>query len=314
MSDTPQPPAEDHPSIEAPGTDSPAGSGPAAEPERVPRIRRTATGEARLIPDLDRPNAWLLILDGAPQSHVDLDDPTHLEFEYARRIAHAADLAPAAGPGEPLDALHLGAGALALPRYLAATRPGSRQTAVEYDGPLAELIAAELPWAGPEPRPEVVVADAREATEAAPAASRDLVVADVFGGDRIPAHLTTVEFLRAAARVLRPDGLYAANLADGGALAFARGQLATAATVFPQLCLIAEPSVLRGRRYGNLVLVASRAELPVPALSRRAAADPFPARVVHGAALTALIGDAAPVTDADARPSPPPPSGAFTVS
>jgi spermidine synthase len=316
MPDPSHPPTNDHHAPITPAaTDSPAADSPTApEPERVPHVLRTATGEARLIPDLDRPQAWILTVNDAPQSHVDLDDPTHLEFEYARRIAHAVDLAPSAPPGEPLTALHLGAGALALPRYLAATRPGSRQTAVEYDGPLAELITRRLPWTGPEPAPELVVADARAATEAAPAASYDLVVADVFGGDRIPAHLTTVEFHRAAARVLRPDGLYAANLADGGDLAFVRGQLATAASVFPQLWLIAEPPVLRGRRYGNLVLLASRAEISVRDLARRASADPFPGRVVHGEALAALIGDATAVTDASARPSPPPPPGAFTLS
>ena len=56
-------------------------------------------------------------------AHVDTADPTHLFFEYLRRIGHVADaFAPA---GAPVRALHLGGGALTLPRYLAATRPGS---------------------------------------------------------------------------------------------------------------------------------------------------------------------------------------------
>ncbi|MGK5500499.1 spermidine synthase-like protein, partial [Streptomyces sp. URMC 125] len=70
-------------------------------------------GTARLLPDVDRARAWLLTVDGAPQSYVDLDDPSHLEFEYTRRIAHVLDLA--APPGAPLDVLHLGGGALTLP-------------------------------------------------------------------------------------------------------------------------------------------------------------------------------------------------------
>ncbi len=275
--------------------------------------RAVALGTAGLLPDVDRPRAWLLTLDGTPQSYVDLDDPAHLEFEYARRLGHVVDTA--AGPGTPLAVLHLGGGALALPRYTAATRPGSPQRVVEIDGPLVDLVAERLPWEGdPGVRIEVTVGDAREALTAAPDASADLVLADVFGGSRVPAHLTSEEFVREAARVLRPGGRYAVNLADGPPLDFARAQAATVRAVFPETCLIAEPSVLRGRRFGNVVLVGSGEPLPTAELTRRLAADPFPARVVHGAELDRLIGDAAPVADSAARPSPPPPDGAFTLS
>ncbi|MER8185189.1 fused MFS/spermidine synthase [Kitasatospora sp. NPDC094015] len=260
------------------------------------------------MPDLDHDGGWLLTLDGTPQSYVDLADPTHLEFEYVQRLAHLADaLAPA---GQPVTALHLGGGALTLPRYLAATRPGSRQRAVEVDGPLVRFVQQQLPWPD---GIEVTVGDARAALAEAPAGSADLLVADVFRGSRTPAHLTTVEFLALAAAALRPGGCYAANLADGPPLAFARAQAATLRAVFPHTCLIAEPSVLRGRRYGNVLLVGSTAELPVEELSRRLAADPFPARLADRAELAALVRGVAPVTDDRAEDSPPPPEGAFSV-
>ncbi|WP_169314045.1 spermidine synthase [Streptomyces piniterrae] len=262
------------------------------------------------MPDVDRPRAWLLTVDGAPQSYVDLDAPTHLEFEYVRRLAHVLD--EAAAPGHPLDALHLGGGALTLPRYLAATRPHSRQHVIDADRGLLALVTEHLPLpdgSGIEVRAQ----DARTALEAAPEASADVIVADVFGGSRVPAHLTSVEYAHAAARVLRPDGLYAANLADSAPFDFLRGQLANFATVFAHLALIAEPSVLRGRRFGNAVLLASRAELPVAALARRVAGDAFPARVEHGPSLRRLIAGAVPVQDAEAVASPVPPDGAFSI-
>jgi spermidine synthase len=275
-------------------------------------VQRTVDlGVARLLPDLDRPRAWLLTMDGAPQSYVDLDDPLFLEFEYVQRLAHAADLA--APSGRPLDALHLGGGALTLPRYLAATRPGSRQRVVELDAALVELVREVLPWEPGGRGISVRTQDARAALLETPDADADLLVADVFGGSRIPAHLTSVEFVREAARVLRPDGLYAANLADGAPLDFARSQLATLQAVFPEVVLIAEPSVLRGRRYGNLVLLAGHRAFPVEDLARRTAADPFPARVVHGDRLDLLVRRARPVTDATAAPSPAPPDGAFSI-
>ena len=46
--------------------------------------------------------------------------------------------------------------------------------------------------------------------------------------------------------------------------------------------MIAEASVLRGRRRGNLVIVGSDQPLPEAALGRAAAGDPFPARLVAG--------------------------------
>ncbi|MEU9116463.1 fused MFS/spermidine synthase [Streptomyces sp. NPDC048483] len=262
------------------------------------------------MPDVDRPRAWLLTVDGAPQSYVDLDAPTHLEFEYVRRLAHVLDEAEA--PGRPLDVLHLGGGALTLARYLAATRPHSRQDVIDADRGLLALVTEHLPLP-PGSGIAVRAQDARTALEQAPENSADVIVADVFGGSRVPAHLTSVEYACAAARVLRPHGLYAANLADSAPFGFLRGQLANFATVFEHLALIAEPSVLRGRRFGNAILLASRKELPLAALARRTAGDAFPARVEHGAALRRLIADAAPVRDAEAVASPVPPEGAFSI-
>ena len=100
-------------------------------------------------------------------------------------------------------------------------------------------------------------------------------------------------------------------MADGPPLTFARAQVATVAAVFARVCLIAEPAVLRGRRFGNLVLVASRAVLPEEDLSRRTAGDPMPSRVVAGADLVDFTGLARPVTDAAAAPSPIPPANLF---
>ncbi|MFJ8695737.1 spermidine synthase [Streptomyces roseolilacinus] len=278
--------------------------------EPVPVLRAVDGGTAKLMPDIDRERAWLLTVDGAPQSYVDLDDPTHLEFEYARRLAHVVDAA--AGEGAPLDVVHLGGGALTLPRYVAATRPGSRQDVVEADRGLLALVAERLPV--PDGTGITVHgADARAWLEAAPARSADLVVGDVFGGSRVPAHLTSVEYAREVERVLRPDGCYAANLADGAPFGFLRSQLATFAAVFGELALIAEPAVLRGRRFGNVVLVASHAPVDTARLARRAAADAFPARVEHGPALARLTDGAAVVRDVDAVPSPEPPGGAFGI-
>jgi spermidine synthase len=264
-------------------------------------------GTAELVPDRDRSGGRTLTVDGTPQSYVDVDDPTHLEFEYVRRLASVADrIAPA---GTPIDVLHLGGAGLTLPRYLEATRPRSRQRVVEHDAALIAFVRRHLPL----PRGtgiRVRAEDARVAVEGTAPERFDLVVGDVYRGARVPAHLTGVEFASAVARVLRPDGVFAVNLADGAPLTFARGQVAVLRSVFRDVCLLAEPGVLRGRRFGNLVLVASRSEhrLPVADLAADAVRDPFPARLVHGADLDRFAAGAKPVTDADAVASPPPPA------
>ncbi|MFE6683982.1 spermidine synthase [Streptomyces sp. NPDC057729] len=278
--------------------------------ESIPVIKDVDQGTARLLPDVDRDRAWLLTVDGAPQSYVDLDAPHHLEFEYVRRLAHVVDCA--AAPGAPLDMLHLGGGALTLPRYVAATRPGSRQDVAEADLGLLALVAEQLPL--PDGSGVAVHGeDARSRLERTPPGSLDVLVADVFGGSRVPAHLTTVEYAGAARRALRDGGTYAANLADGAPFDFLRSQLATLAAVFEELALIAEPAVLRGRRFGNVVVVASRRPIDTAALTRRCAADAFPARVEHGPALDRLTGAARPVGDGEAVASPEPPDGAFGI-
>ncbi|HEY3748424.1 MAG TPA: fused MFS/spermidine synthase [Pseudonocardiaceae bacterium] len=265
------------------------------------------TGIAELVSDPDRPGGRTLFVDGTPQSHVDLDDPTYLAFDYVRRLAHVVDLAPSG----PLRALHLGGGALTLPRYVAATRPGSGQQVVEIDGALLDLVRKELPL-DRAAKMRLRTGDARDVLTRVPAGAFDLLVVDVFAGGRMPATVSSAEFADLAARALRPTGVLAVNLADGNGLAFARGYVATVRTAFDQLALLADPTVLSGKRFGNLVLVAGRTDLPVRGYVQRTASDPFPGRVLHGAELDRFTSGAKPVTDAAATGSPTPPGTLFT--
>ncbi|SDL59422.1 hypothetical protein SAMN05216298_4416 [Glycomyces sambucus] len=254
--------------------------------------------------DPDRPNLLHLVYDEVVQATIDLDDPSYLDAEYMQRIAYLVDAA--AGPRRPLRVLHLGAGGLAMARYVAATRPGSYQQAVETNEALIELVRAEAPL----PRGVKVKirrTDAREAVESAPEDSYELVITDVYDGARVPAHVTGTEFLRAADQVLRPGGHYAVNLCDGGHMRFLKPALAAMREVWPHVAVMAEPAVLRGRRFGNVVAVASGVELPVAELRRRCAGAAFPCRVLEGTELREYIGGAAPATDATAIQSPPPP-------
>jgi hypothetical protein len=272
-----------------------------------PGRRQVRFGMAELMRDLDRPNGWLLTVDGVAQSYVDLDDPTHLDFDYVRRIGDIVDCLPEG----PLQALHIGGGACTLPRYIAATRPGSRQLVYDLDDELISFVRDHLSLRSV-PQLRVRIVDGRAGVAGRPGRSADLVVLDAFERAAMPSGLATLEFTRDVARVLRPSGTYIVNISDGPGLRFAKRVAATVSTVFHEVLLLADPGVLRGRRFGNLVLAASPVDLPVETLARHAASSAFPARLVTGTNLRSLIGKADPITDDAPMTAPTPPESAFT--
>src|SRR5262249_19641131 len=202
-------------------------------------------------------------------------DPAYLSFAYVQVIASVADVA--SPPRRPLSALHIGAGGLTIPRYLAATRPGSVSRVLEIDGGVPALDRARLPQ--PVPVVEVDVGEAGVGLAQEQPGSRDLVVGDAFGGLAVPWHLTTREVTAQIARVLRPNGIYAINVIDFPPNAFVRAEVATIEAVFPNVALVGAPDALAGRAGGNFVAVASAGELPVASLSQRIAERGTPVKV-----------------------------------
>ena len=273
-----------------------------------PQAKLDHGGVATIAPS-EFTSGFELIVDGTPQSHVDLDDPTHLHFEYIVRMGAVIDQLPAG----PLTAVHLGAGALTVPRYIDATRPGSRQQVVEWEAPLAALVREHLPLPkGASIR--IRIGDAREGVQKLPAAltgACDLVVSDVYSGAQTPAHLTSVEFYREVSQLLSPGGVLLINVADGPGLAFARRQVATVAAVLSEVAVLADTQVLKGRRFGNLVVAASASPLPTEWLPRLLAAGPHPAKIAQGAEVKTFVQGAHIVTDADAVASPRPDASLF---
>ena len=217
-------------------------------------------------PDPDRDGGRTLWLDTLRHSYIDVDDPGHLEFSYARTMGDVlAEIAP---EGAPLDVVHVGGGGLSLPRYLEATRPGTRSTVLEID-PLLTTIAIEELGYEPIPTIDVVNGDARLNIDDVPDDSADLVIGDAFGGVSVPWHLTTREFLEQVREVLAPGGWYALNLIDYPPLGFARAEAATLHEVFGHVAVFAPPERLAGESGGNFVVVASTEPLPTGSILDR---------------------------------------------
>lgn len=280
--------------------------------EAYPAIVLPGSGYRAVIePDRWIPGGYTLIVNGTPQSHVNMQHPGEVFFEYIQRMTHVIDELKKSH--EPLTALHLGAGALTLPRYIEHTRPGSRQQVIELERELVDFVREHLPL----PRGasiRVRYGDAREALSTLPEGLRgtvDLLVVDVFSGARIPAHVTTIEFYTEAITLLARDGVVLVNIADGPGLEFARGQVATLREAIGSVAILTESQVFKGRRYGNVVLVGSRKPLPMEWVPRLLAGGPHPASVTSGAELVKWVAGAPVVTDASAVPSPPPNSSLF---
>ncbi len=253
-----------------------------------------AEGGAAEVLSTDRPGAFLVRVGGRDQSLVDLGDPTRLEFDYVRRMGDVLDaIAPA---GEPVRVLHVGGAGLTLPRYVAATRPRSSQVVLEPDEALTELVRSRLPLprrSGIRVRP----VDGRRGLGQLRDGSFDVVVLDAYRDGLVPAELLTLECFAEVARVLTPYGRLLANLADRAPFPVVRAAVAGLRPAFPSLAASAEPATLRGRRTGNVLVVAGHDAVPDRALAQRATTSPVPYRVLLGEQVGSSFGGGRPTHD-----------------
>jgi MFS family permease len=215
-------------------------------------------------PDPDRPGGYELLLDDLHHSYVDLGDPTYLDYDYTRWIAKAID---ALYPGaRRLDAVFVGGGGFTLPRWLLATRPGSRALVLEVDRELIEFDEERL---GVEPSNELRIegGDARIEMLDVESDSVDVVVGDAFGQLAVPWHLATSEWTDEVKRVLRPNGVYALNVIDHPPLDLQKAEAATLLEAFDHLRIVTfgyEEHPLGG----NAVMLASDRPIPSAAGSK----------------------------------------------
>jgi SAM-dependent methyltransferase len=260
------------------------------------RFLRASGLHADIEPDDRVPGSYVLSIGGAEQSHVDLQDPAHVFYEYLRRIANVLDLAAPAG--EPLRCLHLGAGALTLARYLQATRPGSEQHAVELERELLDFVIDRLPLpAGTDLT--VHIGDARQEVAFGDIdGAFDAIVLDVFAGEDAPEHLTTPDFYGELLEILAPGGVLLVNVGDDPPLHFARRQVRALAAALEAdaagrqeafgLAALAEAGMFSARYPGNIVLAAGHRRWPQDWTGALLAAGPHPAAVLAGPELEAF--------------------------
>jgi spermidine synthase len=245
-----------------------------------------------------------VVVGGHPQSYVDVADPGFLAFEYTQLLGLLVDTQP---PGA-LAVTHVGGAGLTLARYVQHTRPGSPQIVLEPDEALTSLVRREVPLPRGH-RIRVRPLDGRTGLVGLADGSADLVIVDAYAAGQVPADLTTREALVDAVRVLRPTGSLLLNLCDDRGLRYVARVLATLQSIpeVADLALLALHEVLKNRRFGNTVVVASRMPLDPADLGRRAGRLPAAAGIRHGSGLRRVVAGAKPLSDNDSQLSPPPP-------
>nr|NLI48916.1 fused MFS/spermidine synthase [Propionibacterium sp.] len=263
----------------------------------------------RLQPDPFTPGAFRVLFGETAQSYVDPADPERLEFEYVQRLCEALAATVLARPdSERVRVVHIGGGGLTIPRWVEHRRPHTAQIVLEPDADLTAEVRRKLPL----PRQsgiKVRAVGGREGLAAMPPDYADAVILDAFADAQVPAELTTEEFLDEVRLRLRASGIFAANVTDRAPFGWAKRFTAGVTARWASVVVGAEPGTWKGRRFGNLVVVAAASPLPEDALARQAQQAVFPYRLISGRALRRWLGGAQPWSDADATGSPRPPGG-----
>lgn len=251
-------------------------------------IRLSHSGQvAELSQDPLTEDGVMLSIGGAEQSHVEVGDPDFLLHDYIRRMRSVLTARASPEHDDALSsALHLGAGALTLPRWMAAWRPGISQTVVDIEPELVDFVLTHLPM---EPAPENVVGDAAEVLSPGGTLterSYGTVVVDLFNSASAPETLTTGEFFRSAWTAVSPAGLLLVNFGDEADMSFARRLTQTlmqSVGESSRTCLLSAPQdVLSRQAEGNLVFATSSTDFTENELGQIWAAGPHPAEVLSG--------------------------------
>jgi hypothetical protein len=230
--------------------------------------------------DPARASGRLLLQGEMEASYVDLADPAHLEFDYMRWMRIVLRAARAR------RVLHVGGGACALARALAAEHPGGRQEVCEVNPDVLELAREHLGLRRTRGL-RVRVAEGRACVARQARGSWDAIAIDAFVAATIPRRLVTVEALADVARVA-PLALI--NVLDDRSAREVRTIAAGLAGAYPRVWAL-------GGRTGNTVVVGSVAELDLDRIAAQAAGDSSPARLTTPDAWAVRLARAAPLHD-----------------
>lgn len=239
------------------------------------------TSFIEVVPSTVFNGSWDLLVDSHPQSLISAD-PTDLKFDYVRRMGDAIDTLPHVRPNAPITAIHIGAGGCSLPRYIAATRPRSRQQVLELDPEIVNRVRDIVPITKREGI-RFRYGDAAETISKLPPAlldNCDLVIHDAYVGATPPMQLASHEFLTCITKLLSSDGICLVNVAASRGQVHTKSALEPFRKAFLHHGIVGDRAVYLGKRDGNLVFVGASSEIDPKWLQHLAKIGPQPAAVL----------------------------------
>jgi spermidine synthase len=144
--------------------------------------------------------------NGARQTIAKPGDPTYLGFAYTR-VAFAG---LALTEPDPRRIMIVGLGGGTMPMFLRHYYPQATIDVVDID-PDVVHVAREFFGFREDDAMRAHVGDGRQFVEAV-REPYDIIFLDAFGTRNVPPHLTTVEFMRAVRRAVKPAGVVVGNI------------------------------------------------------------------------------------------------------
>jgi spermidine synthase len=202
---------------------------------------------------------------GARQSIAKPGDPTYLGFAYTKVAFAGLALTP-----EPRRILIVGLGGGTMAMFLRHYYPQARIDVVDIDPDVVQ-VAKEFFGFREDEKLRAHVDDGRKFIESV-REPYDVIFLDAFGARNVPPHLTTVEFMRAVKRAVRPTGVVVGNIWGAPVNPLYDSMVRTYQEVFDELVILDVPATT------NKILLSlprkhalTRAELI--ALARKTGAD-----------------------------------------
>jgi spermidine synthase len=164
------------------------------------------------------------------QSSMILGEPDQLDLRYSRSLVAALAIHPA-----PKQVLLVGLGGGSIPKFIQKHFPDLHLDIVEID---PDVVKVCQDWFNFKPgaHTRVIVMDGRMYLKRS-SQTYDVILLDAYAADRVPFHLTTLEFVQWVKSRLKPGGLVASNLWEPASNRFYDAELRTYQATFPQTYL-----------------------------------------------------------------------------
>jgi spermidine synthase len=179
------------------------------------------------------------------QGGIYVDTPDRLLYEYTQM----SFISLAFIQRQPKDALFVGLGAGAMPRYFNRYYPDTAVDVVEIDPDIFE-VAKKYFHFKETPVLKVHLSDGRIFIKRS-RKEFDMIFLDAYQNDYIPFHLTTKEFLQEVKGRLRKGGVVVSNITSPFKNKFFDSMIETYNQVFPHLY------IFKGRKSNNYIFIAT---------------------------------------------------------